>query len=362
MRIAILADLIDNHVIKGEATYAFNLINGLHIKGIDLTLLYADLPARSNFNGVKKESYRIWKLPFVNKIIKDKLANNKAGEYDILHETTNYGMPAGKSKATKIITLHDVGPLVFSQYYHPYTLDKFKYEIPEVLKKTDAIITVSNFQKKEIRKYYRFPDEKIHVIYQGIDQNIYQKTNKPRLISEDYILHSGGLNPRKGLIYLIEALHILKDKIPHKIYAIGDPDRENKTIRNRIEKYELEDRIIVKKIDSFEELANLYSYASVFIYPSLYEGFGVPPLEAMACGCPVITSDNSSLRELYRNKALIVYPTNVNDMGEKIYRVLTNGVLLNDLINGGYKLIKRFKWEYNIEKTINLYNMLLGRI
>lgn len=361
MKVAILADLIDKRVIKGgEIVYAFNLIKGLSDKKIDLTLLYADLPAISNYDNLKKKSYRVWGLPLINNSIRNKLINFSASKYDILHATTNYGMPTGKSRAKKIITLHDVGPLVYPQYYHPYTVNKFVNEIPQILTTTDAIITVSNFQKNEIIKYYGFPDDKIYVIYLGVDTSIYQKTDKPRLIPEDYILLSGGLNPRKGLNYIIDAIQLLKNKIPHKVYTVGDPNRENSEINSKIDKYKLKDRIIVKEyVDTCEDLVNLYSYASLFIYPSLYEGFGLPPLEAMACGCPVITSDNTSLTEIYTGTTLMVDPSDTIDLSNKIYEALTNKTLRDNLISKGYKFINHYKWEYNVEKTINLYNELL---
>ncbi|MGD1046148.1 MAG: glycosyltransferase family 1 protein [Bacteroidota bacterium] len=361
MKVAILADSIDKRVIKGgEAVYTFNLIKGLSDKKIDVTLLYTDLPAISSYENFKKVSYRIMGMPLINYSIKNKLINYSARKYDVLHATTNYGMPAGKSRAKKIITLHDVGPLVYPHFYHPYTVNKFIHEIPQILKNVDAIITVSIFQKNEIIKYYKYLNEKIYVIYPGVDTNIFQKTDKPRLIPEDYILLSGGLNPRKGLNYIIDAIQLLGNKIPHKVYTIGDPNRENNEVRSKIDKYKLKDRIIIKEyVDTCEDLVNLYSYASLFVYPSLYEGFGLPPLEAMACGCPVITSNNTSLTEIYTGTTLTIDPSDTIDLSNKIYDVLTNKTLRDDLMSKGYKFINQFKWEYNVEKTINLYNDLL---
>ncbi|MEE8574473.1 MAG: glycosyltransferase family 1 protein, partial [Thermodesulfobacteriota bacterium] len=307
MRVAFPGDLIDHSPMTGQIRYSHYLISGLSDSGVDVTLLYADLPESSIYEGIKKESFRISGLPLLNETIRSKLANRKAGDFDIFHDTTNYGMPLGRSKAKKIITLHDVGTERLPEFYRDYTVKKME-RVREIVTDVDAVITVSEFQKREIAEVYGLSEDKIFVVYHGIDTGKFRGSSGSPLIECEYIMYLGSLVPKKGLLYLLRAFNEVKDKLPHKLLFAGVRGFKSEAVFELIERLGLGSRVVVKENSGDAEVVNYLSNASLFVYPSLYEGFGFPPLEAMATGTPVITSRNSSLLEIYEDSALLVDP------------------------------------------------------
>ncbi|HDK16406.1 MAG TPA: hypothetical protein ENG75_00485, partial [Nitrospirae bacterium] len=137
MKVAFPADIIDADNINGQRRYAYSLITGLADRGVDVTLLYSDLPESSIYKNIKKKAYRVGRLPFINKYIRDRLINYRSGDFDVFHDVTNYGMASGRSKAKKIITLHDIGTFRLPQFYRDYTIKRMS-GIQKILKNTDA--------------------------------------------------------------------------------------------------------------------------------------------------------------------------------------------------------------------------------
>ncbi|MFQ5787624.1 MAG: glycosyltransferase family 4 protein [Thermodesulfobacteriota bacterium] len=359
MKVAFLGDLIDNECITGQARYAYYLITGLANHGVDVTLLYSDLPGNSIFKNIKKDKYRIGQIPLINEYIKSKLANYKAGKFDVFHDTTNYGMPLGRSKAKKIISLHDIGTARFPQYYRDYTKNKMNL-VEKILINTDAVITASEFQKKEISELYNISENKIFVVCHGIDTSKFTKTKDARLIDKEYVMYLGNLVPKKGIHYLLRAFNLIKNKIPHKLLLVGIRGFQSDTVFAMIDDLGLGSRVIVRENAEDNEIINYLSYASLFVYPSLYEGFGLPPLEAMACGAPVITSNNTSLAEIYKDSAILVDPENVNELGDSIVTVLTDARLAEELILKGYNKVEQFPWNNTIKATLKVYEKVTG--
>ncbi len=360
MKIAILADQIDTETSHGQSSYAFNLISGFDRKGVDCTLFYADIPACTRYPRSKKTSYRLHGLPLINEHIKDWLINIKASGYDILHCLTNTGIPLGRSKAKKVVTLHDIMPFKHPEFYTEYTMSYIIKGIKEVLETVDGVITVSEFSKKDIAKTFNYNADKISVTYHGIDRNIFSRKDVPTPIPEEYILHIGGLNPRKGLRDFLEAFSKIKEELPHKLVLIDNKGWKDSKIHKIIGKYNLKDRVFLEKANTTDEMVSYYNYAAMLVFPSLYEGFGLPPLEAMACGCPVITSDNTSLKEMYKGYALLIDPTDTNRLAEKILEVLKNNKLKSKMIENGLALSAKLNQEKMVEDTIGAYEKILG--
>ncbi|HDK16869.1 MAG TPA: glycosyltransferase family 1 protein, partial [Nitrospirae bacterium] len=306
------------------------------------------------YKNIKKKAYRVGRLPFINKYIRDRLINYRSGDFDVFHDVTNYGMAPGRSKAKKIITLHDIGTFRLPQFYRDYTIKRMS-GIQKILKNTDAIITVSRFQKKEISEWFGFPDNRIFVVYHGVDTERFGKTEDERMINCEYIMYLGNLVPRKGVHYLLRAFALVKDKIPHDLLLAGVRGYSSDSIFAMINELGLKTRVIVRESPDDSEVINYLSYASVFVFPSLYEGFGMPPLEAMACGCPVIASDNTSLKELYTGSAILIDPEDADEFGNSILTLVNDEGLKKELVSKGNEKVREFPWDNTIKHTLKVY-------
>lgn len=222
---------------------------------------------------------------------------------------------------------------------------------PFNIKKAKKIITISNFSKKEILNF--FPNIKYDIIvtHCSIGHEFHPSFNMVRLYDFRYILAVSSIDPRKNFLRLVQAFKLLNDK-DIKLVIVGS---ENKLFSNDALKSEIENNsnIIFTGYINDEKLINLYSHAECFAYPSLYEGFGIPPLEAMSCGCPVVVSDASSLPEVCGNAAYYVDPNDIHNIAIGIERLLEDKKLSTELILKGFEQIKKFSWSKSA-KTINL--------
>lgn len=247
----------------------------------------------------------------------------------------------------KISTLHDIA---FERYPESFSWrfrKAYQLFIPIILNTSLKIITVSEFSRKEISSFYSINNSKICVIPNAVSGNF----TKTLIASEKYLLAVSSINRQKNFIGLIDA-YIKTKTNDHCLYIVGD-------INNNFSNTELLDKIKsdprIKMIGrvSDEELISLYSGASAFIYPSFYEGFGIPPLEAQACGCPVISSNAASLPEVCKDSVIYCNPHDIIDMAKKIDLVLSTPSLGADLISKGYNNIKRFSWELSAKRLLN---------
>lgn len=262
-----------------------------------------------------------------------------------------------------IVTCHDIIPIA---YYHTRNpIWKFN---AKGLKKAEKIITVSEFSKKDISKYIKYPEEKIEIIPPAVDHNLYyQNRNKAVLKkyrieeTEKVVLYVGAEEPRKNIQFLINSLSKLKNRIPQvKLLKVGMPNyigvREK--LLKHIESLNLQKDVIFTGYVSESELAEIYNAVDLFVFPSLYEGFGMPPLEAMACGTPVITSNTSSLPEVVGDAAIVVDPYDANKLVEEMYQLLTDDGLKEEMIRKGLKRSKMFSWDKSARETLRVYKEL----
>ena len=273
-----------------------------------------------------------------------------------------------KVKAKKIVTtVHD-----FSFYIQPewHPKERLKYYQKNFWKKaatSDWIITGSNFTKQEIITYMGFPEEKISVIYHAVDHDLYKVYDKDILqttkekfeLNNAFFLFVGSIEPRKNLLNLLKAYHLLSDDIKknYPLVLVGFKGWENKEIMQEIEKEKKHIKYLGYLTD--EELAHVYNLATLFIYPSLYEGFGIPPLEAMACGTAVIASNVASIPEACGDSAEYIDPTNSNDIAEKITYMLTDNTKRNSLIQKGFEHSKYFTWDKAAKEHMNVFKKVI---
>jgi len=262
-----------------------------------------------------------------------------------------------------IVTCHDIIPIAYYNTRNPIWKLNAKG-----LRKAEKIITVSEFSKKDISKYIKYPEEQIEIIPPAVDHNLYfPNRNKAALKkyrieeTEKVVLYVGAEEPRKNIQFLINSFSKLKNRIPQvKLLKVGTPNylgvREK--LLKQIESLNLQKDIIFTGYVSERELAEIYNAVDLFVFPSLYEGFGMPPLEAMACGTPVITSNTSSLPEVVGDAAIVVDPYDVDKLVEEMYQLLTDDGLKKEMIRKGLKRSKIFSWDESARKTLKVYKEL----
>lgn len=252
-----------------------------------------------------------------------------------------------------IVTLHDIAFERFSENFDWKFGIFYRLLIPRIAKKAIKIITVSKFSKQEICDFYKIPSQKIYVIYNAASNIFHQKIKN---YSEKYVLAVSSLNYQKNFHSLIRAFNMLDDN-NIKLFLVGDINR-NFTDIGLLKDIQGNKNIVFKGRIDDDELISLYSNAVCFIYPSLYEGFGIPPLEAQACGCPVVCSNAASLPEVCGDSVIYFDPYSVKDMRDKILSVLNDEILQNELRTKGFNNIKRFSWKRSVEQVIEILKSL----
>ena len=266
----------------------------------------------------------------------------------------HYNIPVLPVRAKRrIVTIHDVYHLAFQ---HALSLPQRIYAklmLNQAIRKSDIVLTVSEFSKQEIIKYTGTQSD-IKVIYNGIEPHWYKEQPVSLSKRDNYILYVGNVKPHKNLVRAIKAFSFLKEKnLKFKIVGKKDDfimaDKEVEKIARK-----LGNRVEFTGYVRDSELKELYRKARLFLFPSLYEGFGLPPLEAMACGTPVIVSKVASLPEICGDAAYYVNPYDVNDIARGIEIVLKNEELQKELIQKGRKRVKLFSWEKSAKKLIEV--------
>ena len=269
-----------------------------------------------------------------------------------------------KFSIPNIVTAFDLTPILFPETHTSKTYFVYKFFLPRTLKNADKIIAISQNTKDDLIKHFNIPEEKIRVIYLAANKSYKllpnEEINKIKIkynLNYSFILYVGTLEPRKNIVRLIEAFYKARNEnsINHKLVFTGRKGWKYENIFNKIKELNLEKDIIFTGYVSDEDLPALYNTADLFVYPSIYEGFGLPPLEAMACGTPVITSNVSSLPEVVGNAGIMVNPYNVNELADKITEVLTNEELKKELSQKGLERAKLFSWEKCAKETMEVF-------
>jgi len=257
-----------------------------------------------------------------------------------------------------IITCHDLVPLIYRRY------SPFLWLNIRGLKKADRIITVSNFSKNDIIKRLKYPADKIDVIHNAVDHSRYYKQRGKEILKryniatdDKVILYVGSEQKRQNLPFLIESFYQLKKKLPKvKLLKVGSSQSKGRgELAKLIKNLGLEKEVIFTGFVDEKELPKIYNAADLFVYPCLYAGFGIPPLEAMACGTPIITSNLTSLPEVVGDAGIMIDPYNKEQMVEAMFRILTNTELKENLIRKGLEKAKIFSWEKAAEQTLTVY-------
>jgi len=342
----------------GIGTYTTKLID--MIPQIDSTTKIFPINDNISFSG---ERFISKCIGGVKRLIYDQINMNmwlKQNDIDILHNPRNIGLPFW-CNCKAVVTIHDIIPHVYSDRYLRSKIEKYYYllMVNSSISRSEKIITDSFFSKNELIKYFNIDEKKISVIYLGCSNEFIKLKNevaakemlKKMGVKRKYILTIGGSEYRKNVRRLID---VYKEKFSEQydLVVIGgkwheiDLESETKNVPH----------IYFVGAPSQEDLVNLYSLAKLFVFPSLYEGFGLPVLEAMSCGVPVVTSNTSSIPEVAGDAALLFNPYDMQQMYQEIKKGLEDGGLRQDLICRGYDRVKKFSWEKTANETLDVYH------
>lgn len=257
-----------------------------------------------------------------------------------------------------VVTIHDVAFLTYPESFSKFFRVYYRLLMPIIIKRADKIITVSNYSKKEIEKYYLEAKDKIEVISLGFD-NSFKKLDDIK--KRNQILYVGSLNKRKNFVGVLKAFELLNKK-DYKLLIVGNfsanfsLDENSKEI---IESAKQNPNIEFKSNIDNNKLIQIYNESTLFLFPSFYEGFGLPVLEAMACGTPVICSDSSSLPEVGANAVVYCNAYDINDIKEKIEEVIEDENLQKEMIKEGLERAQLFSWEKSAKEHMKLFQKVL---
>ncbi|SCG85779.1 glycosyltransferase family 4 protein [Methanobacterium congolense] len=261
-----------------------------------------------------------------------------------------------------IVTCHDIIPWAYDN-----DRSRLWKNIMTGLRNADRIITISEFSKNELVKYLNYPADRIHIVKDAVDHDVYYKNRDKGILrtlnllnDESIVLYVGSETPRQNLPVLIKAFSKLKKKIPNiKLVKIGESQSygARETLLKLINDLDLQEDVIFVGYVPEEYMPKWYNAADVLVYPCEYAGFGLPPLEAMACGTPVITSNTTSLPEVVGDAGIMIDPHDVDLMADKIYEILINNGLRDDLVKKGIERAKLFKWDDAAHKTRKIYDI-----
>lgn len=255
-----------------------------------------------------------------------------------------------------ISTVHDVAHLALTDIFGSMTKQAYaKLMFQMVAKRTSKIICVSEFTKKELQKHTGVNEDKIEVIYNGLDP-IWEKVKKEIMPNDKpYLLYVGNIKPHKNLKTLIKAYSKINDKIPHDLVLVGEREgfiTGDDEVAQLVHKSE--GRIKFTGFVDEDTLKQYYAHAETFIFPSFYEGFGYPPLEAMACGAPVIASNAASIPEVCGDAAEYFNPSSIDELISQMEKVLFAEELKKEMIAKGRLQVKKFSLAETAKKTQNL--------
>lgn len=342
------------HQKTGKGWYTFNLVQTiLKLDQHNHYLLYTDdakipftLPDNAEFKIIHEKSWK-WHLKALKDIREPKV--------DIFFAPTSYIIPAFAPKNLKVImTVHDMVAFLFPGSHNAKAVIIERLTMRKAIKKAAQIFVVSDNTKKDLLKYFRYPKEQIQTIpcaisdfYRSpIDPEELAQFRQKLNIPEKFILAVGTLEPRKNFPTLIKSFVIIKRKHPdYKLVIVGKKGWRAHHIDETLKKYELHNDVIFPGYLGDEDLKKMYTLASIFVFPSLYEGFGIPPLEAMACGCPVISSNVASLPEVIGDAGLLIEPKNAHKWADAVCSLIENDQIRTMLIERGRRRAEKFTWE-----------------
>jgi glycosyltransferase involved in cell wall biosynthesis len=297
-------------------------------------------------------------------------------ECDLVHIPNLFSIPRALP-CPYVMTVHDILDHLSRARQRTGFWRSLHFQLTKkVLHGAARIFAVSNFTKLEIEKLFNIPPGRIEVVYNAIDERLLHGHASPmdrQLMVERYqvtypfLLYAGRISPHKNVVRMIEAFSALKTELEKdrlfpdlKLIIIGDDVSGNPDLRRTVIRSGVQNDVRFLGFVPIEVLRTFYDAAKIFVFPSLYEGFGLPPLEAMAHGTPVVTSNLSSLPEVVGNAAVLVHPENVFEIMRALHRVLLDQPLREKMKERSYRQAAKFSWEQSVRRILEVYQEVLN--
>jgi glycosyltransferase involved in cell wall biosynthesis len=358
---------------QGLGVYSFNIINELTRLSSNLNfIIYLNKSSEDWFRNIHfPENFELrWTtslispdMNFKGHLLRLFYSNFLSLRYGKFHIFNTSQMEINFFRTRQIVTVHDIIPLLFRKF-HRKQYFFFKLLLNYGLKKANYIITPSNHSKKMLREIYNLPDNRIKVIHNGADSFFAGRNEQIASLPDKFILYLGRINKMKNLGNLLKAYNKIMHLIEYKLVVIGNDKKAFQKELDSIDCNFPENRVLFFENITPAQKDFVLSKASLFVFPSLYEGFGLPPIEAMAKGCPVIVSNNSSLLEVCADAAVYINPEDVDEIASTMYEVLSKEKLLKHLSIAGKNRARLFSWylsgimHLNTIESVVTYNQL----
>ncbi|MCX6766390.1 MAG: glycosyltransferase family 1 protein [Candidatus Moranbacteria bacterium] len=370
MKIAVNAADLDHSRIDGTRIYIQNLLRNFgHLNKNDRFLIYH----KSKFNPQLRfpifENYEIIQKPFPFWWTQTRFAWEMLRTKPDILFMPMHSLPYLRSKKIKtVVTIHDLAFKFFPDHFPKKDLRRLNFFTDHAVENADKLITISNSTKNDLLKIYpKINADKIKVIYHGYDKGLFNKNisreqilkinTKYKIQNTKYIIFVGTIQPRKNIETLLEAFEILRKKEKYKDLGLVIAGCSGWLAENIVAKIKKTPGALMTGKFETEDLPALIAGAEVFVLPSLYEGFGLPALEAMACGTPVAVADNSSLYEVVEDAGLLFDPNSGQKIADALLEILENEKMRNSLREKGLERAEYFSWEKCAKETLEWIEM-----
>ena len=363
----------------GLATYVRNVVRTLGRVDTVNEYILVGSAARFEKLGTLPENFHFHPLQnpeatFANYLEMHRAMN--ALEVDLIHVPHTFWRPL-ITKAPFVITVHDL----LDYMYRARTSNGMRrsihsYMTRQVMHHAARIFAVSKFTKRDVARYFNVSPDKIEVVYNALDESFMRghSTDAEQAmirgryqVDSPFLLYTGRISPHKNVARIIEAFSALKAELAKegtypdlKLIIIGDEVSKNPDIRRAVIRSGMQHEVRFLGYVSIDVLRIFFDMAKVFVFPSLYEGFGLPPLEAMAHGTPVVASNTSALPEVVGNAAMMVNPENVFEISRALQRVLTDQSLRERMKAAGLEQVQRFSWDTSVRRMLDVYEQVVA--
>lgn len=285
---------------------------------------------------------------------------------DIFHGLSNeLPLNIHQSEVKSIVTIHDLIFLHYPQYYHSIDRKIYTYKFRKACENADKIIAISECTKRDIIEFFRIPADKIEVVYQGCDPSFIhpvaeEKKREVRAkyqLPDHYILNVGSIEERKNALSAVQALMMLPEQI--HLVIVGRHTEYTDKVEHFIKENKLEERVHIISNVPFDDLPAFYQLAEFFVYPSRFEGFGIPIIEALYSGIPVVAATGSCLEEAGGPDSIYVHPDDIKGMADAFKQIYADPERKKNMIEKGHSFAKRFSEEKQAEEILNIYKKLM---
>jgi len=327
----------------------------------------AALPGRMT-RATHSMSDRAWRLYTLRSHFGGAAGDQHLPAVDLLHGTDNV-LPRTRRIRT-VMTLHDLAFRVFPEIHKPMYRSYLAVTMPRMLRRADAVIVISEATRRDAIRFYGLDEARLHVIYEGVgapfrpaEAEEVARVRSVYGLPSQFLLYVGTIEPRKNPLTLLEAYRVLcLEGIDCPLVLAGKLGWRSEQFLEARRRSGLEQKVRLLGVVPDDDLVPIYSAADAFVFPSLYEGFGLPALEAIACGAPVICADSTSLPEVSGGAALLVSARDVGALAGAIRRLLSDAVLREELRARGLRRAAQFTWESSARKTLDVYHAVLAGV